>query len=206
MGSTRGKLAILGGLALLWAILVFTRGTSPVSRPAAAPGETKEAPAREATPRVPATSGQFPRLKQELVELPQPPYPAETQNIFGVPPPPTRPSTPGQAAGGPGGPGGPGGNPAAPPTPPPPDPFQEGAKQLKYLGFLRSGATATAFIIQGPDLYTAATGEVVAGRFRVVDVQDDAVVLASPAGDKEVRLLLQPDAGGGAARPQAPAR
>jgi hypothetical protein len=196
VGSARVKLIVLGALAVFWGALLFGRGLLPGDRPAAAPPETKEA-----TPRV-APKPAFPRLKRELIEAERPPYPPEGQSLFSAPPPPPPPPRAATAAPN----GGPGAPPAQPPAPPP-DPFQEGAKQLKYLGFLRSGGTATAFIIQGPDLYTVATGEVIAGRFRVVEVQDDAVVLTSPAGDKQVRVLLAPEAAAGVAgaRPPAPA-
>ncbi len=190
MGSTRGKLITLGALVLLWGVVLLGRGWMFPSEPTSAPVERKPG-----VQRVAAASSQVPHLKKELIDLPRPPYPPEAQNIFGAPPPP--PALP--AAGGPGG----AAAAAAAPPPPPPDPFQEGAKQLKYLGFLRNGASATAFISQGQDLYTAATGEVVAGRYRVVQVVDEAVVLASPAGDKQVRVLLAPDAATSAGRPQA---
>jgi hypothetical protein len=195
VGSARIKLIVLGALAVVWGALLVGRGLLPGDRPAAAPAETKEA-----APRV-APKPAVAHLKRELIEAERPPYPPEGQSLFGAPPPP--PPLPRTATAAPN--GGPGAPPAQPPVPPP-DPFQEGAKQLKYLGFLRSGGAATAFITQGSDLYTVVTGEVIAGRFRVVEVQDDAVVLASPAGDKQVRVLLVPEAAAGAvgARPPVP--
>jgi hypothetical protein len=81
----------------------------------------------------------------------------------------------------------------APPAPPPPDPFQEEAKQLRYVGFLRAGNSTTAFIVRGQEVHTAPVGALVGERFRVMDVQDDGVLLASPTGDKQVRLSLAAD-------------
>jgi len=77
-------------------------------------------------------------------------------------------------------------------------------KQFRYVGFLRDGKAATAFILQGQQVLTVAVGEVVAGRFQVTEVGEDFVVLASPAGDKQARLPLAGEAGA-TPRPQTPA-
>jgi len=77
-------------------------------------------------------------------------------------------------------------------------------KQFRYVGFLRDGKAATAFIVQGQQVLTVAVGEVVAGRFQVAEVGEDFVILASPAGDKQARLSLAGEAGA-TPRPQAPA-
>ena len=194
MRSMRGKVIILVVLGLVWAVLfVVRRPGQPTARAALQPG------ARPA--RTPAgQGGGLPRLKLDLLALPRAPYPTDEQNIFGAPPPPPPPppsasqlKSSGSAESA---------QPAAAP-PPPPDPFQEQAKQLRFVGFLRDGSAATAFIIQGQQVLTAATGEIVSGRFRVVEVGDDFVVIASPAGDKQARLPLVADPGA-ASRPQPP--
>jgi hypothetical protein len=115
------------------------------------------------------------------------------QNIFSVPPPP--PPPPRQALG----PFG-----AAQPALPPPDPFQEEAKQLRYVGFLRSGNVLTAFIVQGQEVYTVPVGGMVGGRFRVAEVQEESLLLTSPSGDKQARLELSTTAGTAAPRPPGP--
>ena len=185
MRSVRGKVVILVALGLLWALLFVLR------RPNEPPPQTR-AQAASRPARTPAAPGAgVPRLKLELLSLPRAPYPAEEQNIFGTPPPPTPPPTqPVQAV-----------QPAMP-AQPPPDPFQEEARQLRFVGFLRDQGAATAFIIQGQQVHTVAVGGLVAGRFRVVDVGEDFVVLASPGGDKQVRLPLATEAGS-TPRPQA---
>jgi hypothetical protein len=120
----------------------------------------------------------------ELLNLPRAPYPSEEQNIFGTPPPPPPPpSRPLEATQ------------SNVPVAPPPDPFQEEAKQLRFVGFLRDGGTATAFIVQGQQVHTVAIGGLVADRFRVAEVGEDFVVLTSPGGDKQVRLPLATEAG-----------
>jgi hypothetical protein len=186
MRSLRGKVFILVALGLLWAVLFVTH--RPGQPPARATAQAGSKPARTPAGR----SGGLPRLKLEMLALPRAPYPTDEQNIFGTPPPPP-PPRPLEAA-----------QPASPPPPPPPDPFQELVKQFRYVGFLRDGKAATAFIVQGQQVLTVAVGEVVAGRFQVMEVGEDFVVLASPAGDKQARLPLAGEAGV-TPRPQTPA-
>ena len=187
MRSMRGKVIILVALGLLWAVLFVTR--RPGQPPARATAQAGSQPARTPAGR----SGGFPRLKLEMLTLPRAPYPTDEQDIFGTPPPPPPPPRPVEAA-----------RPATPPPPPPPDPFQELVKQYRYVGFLRDGKAATAFIVQGQEVFTVAVGEVVAGRFQVKEVDEDFVVLASPAGDKQARLPLAGEAAA-TLRPKTPA-
>ena len=186
MRSLRGKVFILVALGLLWAVLFVTH--RPGQPPARATAQAGSKPARTPAGR----SGGLPRLKLEMLTLPRAPYPTDEQDIFGTPPPPPPPPRPLEAA-----------RPASPP-PPPPDPFLELIKQFRYVGFLRDGKAATAFIVQGQQVLTVAVGEVVAGRFQVMEVGEDFVVLASPAGDKQARLPLAGEAGA-TPRPQTPA-
>jgi hypothetical protein len=121
-------------------------------------------------------------LKTDLLELPRPAYPPEVQNIFGTPPPPPQPP---QAA--------------VTPAPPPPDPFQEEARRLRYVGFLEAGSSKLAFIVQGQEVHTVGAGATFSARFRVEAVTEDAVLLTSLDGEKQIRLPLAADAG---SRPQ----
>lgn len=184
MRSVRGKVIILVALGLLWAVLFVMRRPTP---PARATAQVGSRPARTPAGR----SGGFPRLKLEVLALPRAPYPTDEQDIFGTPPPPPPPPRPVETA-----------RPA--PPPPPPDPFQELVKQFRYVGFLRDGKAATAFIVQGQQVLTVAVGEIVADRFQVMEIGEDFVVLASPAGDKVARLSLAGEAGA-IPRPQMPA-
>jgi hypothetical protein len=187
MRSLRGKVIILVALGLLWAVLFVMR--RPGQPPARATAQASSKPARTPAGR----SGGLPRLKLEMLTLPRAPYPTDEQDIFGTPPPPPPPPRPLEAA-----------RPASPPPPPPPDPFQELVKQFRYVGFLRDGKAATAFFVQGQQVLTVAVGEVLAGRFQVMEVGEDFVVLASPTGDKQARLPLAGEAGV-IPRPQTPA-
>jgi len=183
MDSQKRKFLILIALLGAWGLVYALR--SPWGTPAR-PEVRGSAPASGRTPA--AQGGGVPRLKTELLRQPVPAYAPETHNIFGTPPPPPRPS---QAAAA-----------AAPPPLPPPDPFQEEAKRLRYVGFLQQGDRAMAFIVQGPVVHTVELGATLLGRFKVQAVMEDALLLSSPSGDKQVRLPLAVDAGaapGGAA-------
>ncbi len=183
MDSQKRKLLILIALLGAWGLIYALR--APWGTPARP--EVRTSP--PASPRTPAAqSGGGPRLKTEILRRPVPAYSPETHNIFGTPPPPPRPS---QAAAA-----------AAPPPPPPPDPFQEEAKRLRYVGFLQQGDRAMAFIVRGPEVHTVELGSTILGRFKVQAVMEDAVLLSSPSGDKQVRLPLAVEVGappGGAA-------
>ncbi len=192
MRSARMKVLILAALVGIWALIFGLHrpdepvGTSPPPQTGARPVRATAGP-----------SANIPRLKAELANLPRAPYPSEVQNIFSVPPPP--PPPPPQAVAAPG---------AALAVPPPPDPFQEEVKQLRYVGFLRSGDVLTAFIVQGQEVHTVPVGGMLSGRFRVAEVQDESVLLTSPSGDKQARLDLSTPAAGAAAPrpPSAPGR
>ena len=174
MGSKKTKVLILIGLLVVWG-LMYGFGTtwqSPTTAPAPGPVAAPK--------RTPARPGQdLPRLKTELLDVPLPTYVPETQSIFGTPPPPPPPPRPVAAA-----------PPPAVPLPPPPDPFQEEAKRLRYVGFLRRPDRSVAFIIQGQTINTLEIGETLAGRFRVQSITEEAVMLTSPNGDKQVRIPL----------------
>lgn len=171
------KLLILAGLLLVW-VLIFgfhSPWQSPVSPPTSSP---------TATSRTPAAKGvELARLKTDLLHVPQPAYTPETQSIFGTPPPPPPPPPPARPA-----------VVATPPPvapPPPPDMFYEEAKRLRYVGFLRrADDKATAFIIQGQDVQTLEVGATLGGRYRVQAITEDAVMLTSPNGDKQVRIPI----------------
>ena len=185
MRSVRTKVLILVVLLGAWVLIFVLR------RPSEPP--VRSGPTQTAT-RVPGPSAGgagVPRLRTDLLSAPRAPYPSEVQNIFSAPPPPPPPPT--QVTG-------PGTqDPAL--APPPPDPFQEEAKQLRYVGFLRAGNSNTAFIVRGQEVYTVPVGALLGERFRVMEVQDDGVLLASPTGDKQVRLSLAADS---MATPRAP--
>ena len=179
MDPRKRNLIILIALVGAWGLILASR--SPWGSPART--EVRATPAT--SPRLPAAQGGgLPRLKRELLHLPPPAYPPEVQDIFGTPPPPPRPAeatvTPPPA-------------PAAPP--PPPDPFQEEAKGLRYVGFLQAEEKTMAFIVQGTEVHTVEVGATLLGRFRIQTVTEEAVLLSSVSGDKQVRLPLLQDAG-----------
>lgn len=175
MDSRQRKLLILVALLGVWGLLFVFRAPRAIPPKPEVRGAAK--PARKTA----AQGGGLPRLKRELLDLPSPAYPAEVHNIFGSPPPPPAPV---EAAVTP-----------VPAGPPPPDPFQEEAKRLRYVGFLQAGEKAMAFIVHGPEVHTVEVGATLLGRFRVQAVTEDAVLLSSVTGEKQVRLPLSPEAG-----------
>ncbi len=173
MDSRQRKLLILVALLGVWGLLfVFRAPRTTPPKPAAGGVATAR--------RTVAQGAGLPRLKRELLDLPSPAYPAEVHNIFGSPPPPA----PVEASVTP-----------VPAGPPPPDPFQEEAKRLRYVGFLRAGEVAVAFIVHGPEVHTVEVGATLLGRFRVQSVTEDALLLSSVTGDRQIRLPLSPEAG-----------
>ena len=187
MRSSKRNLYLLIALVGLWGLIFAFRspwGTEPRREVRAG----TERPVR-------AQGGGLPRLKTGLLDRPRPAYPPAVQNIFGTPPPPPRPP---QAA-------------VPPPAPPPPDPFQEEGKRLRYVGFLDAGNMKLAFIVQGQEVHTVEVGATFSARFRVQAITEDAVLLSSPDGEKQIRLPLAPDAGsrppagpGAPGRPEGP--
>ncbi len=176
MLGANGRRILLMVLLGLWILLMISRWPShqpsavraAVSPAAKAPGSPSGAPLL------------LPRLKRELVDLPQAPYTPEITNLFRVPPPPPPPMRPVEVV-----------RPAGPPPSPPPDPFQEAAKQLRFLGFMQVGETLTALISQGSETHIVSVGDVLAARFRVASVTEESILLTSPEGDRQVRLALQ---------------
>jgi hypothetical protein len=186
MNSQKRNAFILIALVGAWGLILVLRSPWGSSETA----EVRETSA--ASPRQPAASGgAFPRLKRELLDIPPSEYPKEVQNIFGTPPPPPPPPL---AAAAPGAPGAAGAPPTAP-VAPPPDPFQEAAKQLRYVGYLEAGKRIMAFLTWGPEVYTVEVGTTISGQFRIQTITEDAVLLASPSGDKQARVPLAADAG-----------
>jgi hypothetical protein len=173
MDSRKRNLVILLTLFGIWGLIFAFRspwGGLVKSQPRASVGAVPRTP--------PAQGGGLPRLKKELLALPQPAYPREVQNVFGAPPPPPPPQQTAVAA----------------PQPPPPDPFQEEAKRLRFVGFVEGGDKAMAFIIRGSEIFTVQVGSTFLERFRVQAVTEDAVLLSSVSGDKQVRLPLAGEA------------
>ncbi len=183
MDSRKRNLLILLTLFGIWGLIFAFRSPwgGPVkSQPRASVGTSLRTP--------PAQGGGLPRLKKELLVLPHPAYPPEAHNLFGTPPPP--PPSPQQIAAAA----------AAAPQPPPPDPFQEESKRLRFVGFVEDGDKAMAFITRGPEIFTVEVGSTFLERFRVQAVTEDAVLLSSVSGDKQVRLPLVEEAASGPKR------
>lgn len=179
MRGNKGKVLLLLCLVILWAVILFVRWR-PAEAPRRALPETPPAPPKT---RVPAPKlAEVPRLKIEFLERTRHPFESKFHNIFASidqpPPPPSLPLKPEAAS-----------------TPPPPDPFLEEAQKIRLLGFAKADSQVTAFLAYGTEILVVPEGGVAAGRFRIKEVMEDAVILSSPDGEKEVRVGLSPGPG-----------
>ena len=179
MQFRKRNLMVLLGLLAAWGLVFVFRS------PWRAPTRLQPRVTAAANPGVSAPRGAgIVRLKKELLDLPRASYSSDVHNVFGSPPPPPRPAPVAVTA-----------SPPAPAPPPPPDPFQEEAKRLRYVGFLQAGEKTMAFIVQGAEVHTVEIGATLLGRFRIQAVTEEAVLLSSVSGEKQVRLPLSPEAG-----------
>ena len=177
--TRRTQVILLGGLIALWVGVWFTRqGTAPTPAPASSGAQGRQ------PGKTPSKAVHVPALRTDLLENPLPPLRAEAKNLFAPvlepapPPPPVK---------------------AGPPPPPPPDPFVEEAKKLKIVAVMQEGWQRTAFIEDGTEVHNVKNNDVIRSRFLIKDLTDDAVVVSTPDGQKELRLSLAPS--GGPARP-----
>ncbi len=191
LGGQRKNVVLLGLLLGAWGVLLVLRASPSSGKKAAAPARPPQVEvARRGGVAIPAD---VPRFRQELLDLPVPPYQTETHNLFGSPPPPPPPPAPVvRPAPTPIPVATPVPTPPAPPPPPPPDPFFEEAKQYRLLGTARGAQGAQAFLVKGPDLVIVRANDRVGTRYVVKEIREEALTLGSAEGDKEVVLTLSP--------------
>ena len=110
------------------------------------------------------------------------------RNIFSPTPPPPPPPPPGA----PGAPGGPNGHPGpfGPGVPPPPPPVVVPATFFGYVTDARTGHKE-AFFSDADDVYIAAEGETLLGRFRILKIANDSVEVEEIASGRRTTLTLQ---------------
>ncbi len=186
MPRGRKKLIVLVCLVVFWIGLILVqrsqrqgvRSTQVMSGPqrtSARRGRPATPPRRQAKKR-----REMPRLKPGQIERARPRFEPEVRNIFASIDRPSFPSSP----------------PAKPEAtstlPPPPDPFLEESKKVRFLGYAEADGTTMAFIAYGNEALVVPETGVFAGRFRVKAVKEDAVILNSLDGTREVRLGLSP--------------
>lgn len=181
MLKDRKKLTVLMSLVIFWIALIVVQRSrvSPVpeSSPAKRAGRPTPTQEQVTTKKRP----EVPELKLSRIERVRPPFDPEVRNIFGsitpVPPPmPPKPQT-------------------APP-PPAPDPFLEEAKTIRFLGYAEADGKAMAFVALGDEAFVVVEREVFGSKFRVKQVEEDALIVSSLDGTKEIRLGLSPGPAG----------
>lgn len=68
---------------------------------------------------------------------------------------------------------------------------------MRYIGFLQAGDSMTAFIVRGSEVFTVGAGATFANRFKLAAVTEEALLVTTPSGDKQVRVPLAPMSSGG---------
>jgi hypothetical protein len=189
--TERKKLIALVCLVALWIGLILVqrhRGQDddgPSSRASVLGGSATPATAVRTGLKEHTT---MPRLKLVRLERVRPPYEPEVRNIFGSIEPsaavPAVPAVPPVLA-------------ISPTLPPPPDPFFEEAKRLRFLGYAEAEGKTMAFVADGSEVSIVPEKEVIRGQFLVKEIREDAVLVTSLDGIKEVRLALSPAPGVG---------
>lgn len=190
MASDRKKWIVLGCLVVLWIGLILMQ-RSPMR--SARPTEVSPVPRRGPVARRegPATRLQkrgtqrleIPRLKLSQPERVRPPFEPEARNIFASIEsskafPSSLSSTPQVAT--------------TPPIPPPADAFLEESKKVRFLGYAEADGKAMAFVDYESEVLVVPETGVFGRLFRVKKVKENALILSSTDGTKEVRLELGP--------------
>ena len=180
MPTHKRKLIVLFCLVAFWiALILVQRHRAQADRPtqgvAARPATSTQREGPPAAPRRQTKERmEMPRLKLARIERVRPPYEPESRNIFAsIEPSPPLPSAL-----------------SAPSAPPPPDPFLEEAKRLRFLGFATAEGKMMAFVAYGNELLVIAETEAIGSQFRVKEVKEDAMLVTSLDGKKEIRLGL----------------
>jgi hypothetical protein len=180
MGRKTTQYVVLGVLVVVLAlVLVYQFG-----RGAAAPAETDVVvaapPAREAAPRKggPATLA-VPDVKLAALAAARPEPEGAARNPFRLkpPPPPPAPVRPAATAE----------NPDQPPAPPPPPPIT-----LKFIGLVNAGGSVgkIAVLTSGTDVFYGREGDIIDGRYKIVSIGAESVVVAYVDGRGTRRIAL----------------
>lgn len=192
MPRDRKKLMVLVSLMIFWIGLMLIQryqdqGLRPTPVVSVLPGTS--APRGESATRLTRQAkkrAEMPRLRLSQIQRVRPPFEPEIRNIFAsidrssLPSsPPARPKTT-----------------STPPVPPPPDPFLEKAKTLRFVGYAKADGTTMAFVAYGNQILVVPETEAFGGLFRVKEVKEDAMIVSSPDGKKEVRVGLGPGLAG----------
>jgi hypothetical protein len=180
MGRKTTQLVVLGALiVVLGAVLAyqFTRG-------AEVPGATETAqavaPSREAAPRRPAAAPlAVPDVRLAALKTTPPEPEAAARNPFRLKPPPPPPPPPVPAV-----PAVPAANPDEPPPPPP--------ITLKFIGLVNAGGGVgkIAVLTSGQDVFYGREGDIIDGRYKIVSIGAESVVVSYVDGRGTRRIAL----------------
>ena len=188
MPRDRKKLIVLACLVVFWIGLILVQRSQRQgvrsTQVASAPQRTSARKGKPATPprRQAKKRREMPRLRLSQIQRVRPPFEPEIRNIFAsidrssllARPKPTSPS----------------------PIPPPSDPFVEKAKRLRFIGYAKADDRTVAFVAYGNEVLVVPEAEVFGGQFRIKEIKEDAIIVSSLDGKKEVRLGLGPGPAG----------
>ncbi|HNV04393.1 MAG TPA: hypothetical protein PLE61_11385 [Vicinamibacterales bacterium] len=193
MNASRRQIALLAAILTLLAAVLYYQytvgGASPEELAAAARRAPAAAAAGPAPARPAAVPAGIPAVDIAALERPQP-EPSDTGRDpfhFGAAPNARAAAGPaGSAAAGPRGAAPAVTGPAEPVGPPPPPPIT-----LKFIGTARQGAGRFYAVLRDDrGVYYGADGDVVEGRYKVISVSADFVVLSYVDGRGRVSLPL----------------
>ena len=134
------------------------------------------APQRGASPpRGAAAALAVPDIRLAALKVTGPAPEASARNPFRVKPPP--PARPGAASA----------NPDQPPPPPPPPPIT-----LRFIGLVNPGTAAgrIAVLASGPDVFFGRDGDIIDGRYKIVSIGAESVVVSYADGRGTRRIAL----------------
>lgn len=176
--NRRAVYAAAGGLVLVLAFYLLTRGDRAAAVSLSLPGATR-------APR--AAQGELPRIGLDRLRQPHGGIELGKRDIFDFgPPPPT---------------------PRPPPTPPPPVPSPPSEAELaaraaaalppinvKYIGSMADeerGVQVAVLLNERKEVLTGGVGEVVANRFRIVSIGLESVDLQDMGSNRVQRIPLR---------------
>jgi hypothetical protein len=184
MGRKTIQFAVLGVLVVVLAAKLVYEFGRPVE-PAAADAVVPAAPAREAAPvrdAAPRRGGSaaltVPDVRLGALAVARDEPEGTVRNPFRLKPPP--PPVPVRQAA-------PAVNPDQPPAPPPPPPIT-----LKFIGLVNAGGSVgkIAVLTSGTDVFYGREGDIIDGRYKIVSIGAESVVVAYVDGRGTRRIGL----------------
>jgi hypothetical protein len=170
--SRRNQIALLTGLALLFVYVLYRNFQTPAIAPTISRADESFAPIKVDNPA----------LRLDLLDhMKTLEYQGSHRNIFSAAPPPPPPAAvraPVPVL------------PAAPAPPPGPPPLVVPATFYGYVTDAQTG-TRRAFFSQGEDVFVVGVGDILLGRFRLIQIGNNAVELEETSTGRRVTQVME---------------